>query len=281
MAMPYVEKNALRLWYDSAGTSGTPVVLIMGFGALGQFWEPQLETLSRHHPVLWFDHRGIGRSSCPRWKATTADMAGDVILLMDRMGWSAAHIVGMSMGGMVAQEVALRFKERVRSLTLMATTPLGIRGGLSTPRAVPLFFRAFLGTRRMRKSAAGRILFTRAFLKAGGDRRLEDIFDERFNPKFSLKGFCSHLSAVLSHWTERRLHELKDVRTLVLWGEEDLLIRPRESERLMQKIPHARRVSYKNTSHGVNWQHQSEVNGLLLEHFQKADAERAPVRRAG
>ena len=178
----------------------------------------------------------------------------------------------MALGGMVAQEVALGYRHRVRSLSLIATTAFGLRGGLSTPQAVPVFFGTFAGPRRTRALAAGRILFTRAFLKEGGASLLESIFDERFDPMFTPRGFLTHLCAVIFHNTEKRLPQLAGMPTLVCWGEDDILIKARESHQIAAKIPGVKTMGFTNTGHGVNWQHKEELNRALLAHFAEADA---------
>ena len=253
----------------------------MGFGGRGVFWEPQLESLSSKHRLLWFDHRGIGESDAPRGGATTTEMALDVIRLMDQMEWPSAHIVGMSMGGMVAQEVALGHRHRVRSLSLISTTAVGLRGGLSTPQAVPVFFGAFAGPRRTREFAAGRLLFTRRFLEEGGASILEGVFQKKFNPAFTPRGFWAHLCAVIFHNAEARLSQLEGLATLVAWGEDDVLIAASESRSIAKRIPGATTLAFENTGHGLNWQHKEALNTALLAHFERTDSRLMSQKVAG
>lgn len=269
--MPFVVHNGLRLWFETQGADGTPVVLVMGLGGRGVFWEPQVECLRQRHRVLYFDNRGVGESERSDGGTTIVEMAADVIALMNAQGWETAHIVGMSMGGMIAQEVALQYRHRVRSLSLIATTPVGIRGGLSTPSALPIFFATFFGSKASRKKAAGQILFPKAFLSENGDAILRRVFQPRFNPKLTLKGLLGQIQAVVFHYTENRLYQLKGLPTLVVWGQEDILISEKESRRMVERIPGVKIIRFENAGHGLNWQCADGLNEVLIQHLRAAD----------
>lgn len=269
--MPFIRRNGLNLWFETKGSSGSPVVLIMGLGGRGLFWEPQIEGLRGNHQILYFDNRGVGDSDCPDGGVTMVEMASDVAALMDHQGWETAHIIGMSMGGMVAQEVALQFRHRVRSLTLIATTAVGIRGGLSTPSALPMFFATFFGSKTSRKKAAGQVLFPASVLRDGAESILNRVFQRKFNPKISVKGVLSLVQAVVFHNTEASLSQLEGLPTLVVWGEKDILISPKEARRLANSIPGAKVISFENAGHGINWQCSDELNRAITSHLSGVD----------
>ena len=269
--MAFAVNNGLRLWFETQGEQGTPVVLIMGLGGRGVFWEPQIEALRPHHEVLYFDNRGIGKSDQPDGGATMVELASDVVALMNHKGWETAHIIGVSMGGMIAQEVALQYRHRVRSLSLIATTSVGIRGGFSTPGALPILLASFVGPKKTRRLAAGRILFPKTYLKEESHRIFKRIFRRKFNPMITVKGLLAQINAVMFHYTENRLYQLKGLPTLVVWGEEDILITPKESRRLVERIPGVKIISFENAGHGLNWQCEQGVNRALLEHLWAAD----------
>src|SRR5687768_15879610 len=113
----------VEIAYDREG-SGEPVMLVMGLGTPRVGWFHQFRFLSEHYDVTCFDNRGVGETvATSPW--TMQDMAQDVVALADAVGYETFHLVGVSMGGMISQEVVLTSSDRVRTLTLMATTPGG------------------------------------------------------------------------------------------------------------------------------------------------------------
>ena len=113
----YLHKGC-QLAYEDRGT-GPPVVFIQGLGIHGRAWKPQVDGLAADYRCLTFDNRGIGRSQPRGCAITIPQMAEDALALMDAQGWERAHLVGQSMGGLVAIEMALRAGRRVRSLALI------------------------------------------------------------------------------------------------------------------------------------------------------------------
>src|SRR5687767_4578663 len=113
----------IEIGYDRQG-SGEPVMLVMGLGTPRIGWFHQFQFLSERYDTMCFDNRGVGETAASSpW--TMQDMAADVIGLADEFGHDSFHLVGISMGGMISQEVVLNWPDRVRTLTLMATTPGG------------------------------------------------------------------------------------------------------------------------------------------------------------
>src|SRR3954468_18049962 len=112
------------LHFESTG-EGPPVLLIMGLGLPGDAWWRTVPVLARSLQVLTFDNRGCGRSERPTGRLTLAGMAADAVSVLDAAGIARAHVYGISMGGMIAQEVALRYPERVDALVLGATSAGG------------------------------------------------------------------------------------------------------------------------------------------------------------
>ena len=121
---PVVEHRGCALSYAVRG-EGPPVLLIQGVGVHGSAWRPQVEALSARYRCLSFDNRGLGRSQ-PRGAALSVEqMAEDAQALMDAQGWDSAHVVGHSLGGLIAQHLALSARARVRSLSLLCTFSRG------------------------------------------------------------------------------------------------------------------------------------------------------------
>ena len=123
--MPTAQINDFSLYYELRGAGGEPVVLIHGAQGDARLLEPFVPWLSERYQLLLFDQRGLGRSGKPDVPYSTALIADDAAKLMDAVGWASAHVVGVSMGGMVAQELALNHPGRVRSLVLGCTAAEG------------------------------------------------------------------------------------------------------------------------------------------------------------
>jgi pimeloyl-ACP methyl ester carboxylesterase len=131
--MPSVDAGGTELHFVRAG-SGEPLLLIQGMSATHKAWgRPFLAPLERSFECIVFDNRGMGLSGPAQTPFTIADMAGDVTALLDALAIESAHVVGISMGGMIAQELALAHPERIRSLTLGATYCGGPEGKLMDP----------------------------------------------------------------------------------------------------------------------------------------------------
>src|SRR3954454_16425825 len=118
--MPLLSVNGIDLYYEEAG-DGLPLLLISGAGGKTVDWTPLLPALSERFRVVAFDNRGGGRSSAPPGPYTTRQMADDATALLDHLAITRAHVVGLSLGGMIAQELALAAPARVDRLVLLAT----------------------------------------------------------------------------------------------------------------------------------------------------------------
>src|ERR1700748_2689937 len=125
--MPYVSNEGAELYWTSQG-SGMPMLLIMGLSFTHEMWYRLLPTLTERYRVILFDNRGMGRSSVPNAPYSIPQMARDAAAVLKAAGASAAHVMGASMGGMIAQELALRQPKLVRSLILGCTTHSGLFG---------------------------------------------------------------------------------------------------------------------------------------------------------
>ena len=264
----------VRLAYDTDGERGSPVLLITGFGVPGRAWVHQVPALARVHRVAWYDHRGCGDTTAAAGPYTMDLLATDAGRLMDHLGWDSAHVVGVSMGGMVAQRMALDAGARLRSLTLIATHPGGIRARLPTAAGVARFIQANAGPRRGRLRALERLLFPDEFLARCDRRWLEAVLRADFGTPIPRRYRLSQLCAVALHDTRAELHRLAGLRTLVVKAEQDLLVRPNQSDHLARLIPGARLESFAGAGHGLIRQCHAELNALLLEHLAAADQQK-------
>ena len=264
----HVTLNNQRFWCEVHGEQGTPVVLIMGFGISGRAWAPQVEALAKHHRVLIFDNRGIGESESSKTPYGFTDLADDTVALMTAVGFDRAHVVGVSMGGMIAQHLVLRHPARVLSLTLIATLPGGsLRHTLPRPGVLALFVKANTSRGERRFAALRQLLYPAAFLR---DIQPEQGFSPQNLGIFAVPADTTtrlnQLRAVMVHDLTGDLHRVV-APTLIIKPESDILVRPHNSERLHQLIAGSTILRLKDTGHGVTHQRAATVNQALLDHF--------------
>ncbi len=234
--MPYALKRP-RLWYERSG-DGEPLLLITGFTISSAVFDPVLELYEPHFECIRYDNRGSGRSDSPLRPTSMPELAHDAVRLLDALHIESAHVYGVSMGGMIAQELAIRHPERVRGLVLGGTTPGG-------PRAV----RPALGELRALGAAAtgalaepgrpwlGAMLFSPEFRREQPERTrelLRHFAEHRAKPQ----GFAAHVWASVYHDTVARLGQIQ-APTLVMHGERDAMAPTANAHMLVERIPDA------------------------------------------
>lgn len=272
MRYAHSDDTGHRIWYDTAGDTGTPVLLIMGFTMRGTAWRWQIDALSEHHRVAWFDHAGLGHSGpLGTRRLTMRHLAQDTRAVMDDLGWDQAHVVGLSMGGMIAQHLGLRFRPRVRSLTLAATHAGGFPGVLPPLDGLRTFLEIrTAGSREERIEALARLLFGDRFRQEQPDK-CADILLADFTSEPDLKTTLAQLHAIMRHRTAPRVPELGELPVMIVRPGEDRLIHPRESDRLAELLPSAKVVRFDDSGHAVSRQYADAFNRELLAHFADAD----------
>jgi len=234
--MPKVRVNGIGLNYVEAG-SGDPLLLIMGFGGDHLAWAFQTPVFAQRYRVIAFDNRGAGQSDVPDVPYTTRMMAEDAIGLLDALRIERAHVLGVSMGGMIAQEVALNHPERVRSLQLHCT--------LARPDG---YMHALLESWRMVRTKVSpeewmRIVALWLFSPRTYAERpefVEAVIQTGIatpNP-FTITGFLRQGDAVRTHDTLDRLGKLRQP-ALVSVAEDDILVPARFSRALAAAVPRA------------------------------------------
>lgn len=261
-----LEHRGCRLAYKLVG-KGPPVLFIQGSGVHGSGWGPQIEALSERYQCLSFDNRGIGESQ-PRGAAITVEqMAEDALVLMDTVGWSSAHVVGHSLGGLIALHLALSAPNRVRSLALLCTFA---RGRDATRLSWDMFWlglRTYVGTRQMRRRAFVQMVLPADQLADadGWAARLAPIFghDLADHPPVVMK----QLAAMRVYDATSQLSRLKNVPTLVVGATHDRIASPDVVRTLVENIPGCRFVEFDNAAHGVTIQCAARINALLDELF--------------
>ncbi|MDX9719778.1 MAG: alpha/beta hydrolase [Myxococcota bacterium] len=281
--MAYLERNGRRLHFELDGSQGSPVLMLMGFGMSIKGWLRQRPALASSHRLVLLDNAGIGGSDPPprrRW--SMRDMAADALTLVDALELPSVHVVGVSMGGMIAQQLALDAPERVRSLSLVVTHPGG-RFLLPPLRGLRLFAQLnFLPIGRLARSpklsnspdgakpvdTLLELLFPMPYIESRREE-LQRLFSYPPSPAATR---LSQLWAVLAHQPGARLSLLSAIPSLVVGAAKDVLIEPKASEVLASRINAQRFVLMPQAGHGVMFQCHEALNRHLLEHFAETDA---------
>jgi len=269
--MPFATVGGLKMHYEWHGReTGTPVVLIMGLGGDSTAWGLQLAALAPIRRCLLFDNRGVGRTDAPDAPYSTGQMAGDLLGLLDALDVRRAHLLGVSMGGAIAQEAALAAADRVASLQLHCTWA-----------GPDPYFRAVVQGFKMTRLQLGREGFLRAVFPW---MFTPQCYAERFEFVESmiqyalahphpqpLHAYLRQTEAVLAHDVRARLEQVC-CPTLVTVGSEDILTRPALAQELAALIPGARLEVIPTVGHGYFWETPEAFNAACLAFL--ADAER-------
>ncbi len=268
--MQAIDAGGTELSYGSSG-SGEPMLLIQGMSATHLAWgRPFIEALERDFECIVFDNRGMGESGRAEPPFSIADMAGDTAALLDALGLEKAHIVGISMGGAIAQELALAVPERVRSLTLGATFCGGPDGTLMDRDDLTMLGAAYASGDR------------EAVLRAMWEINLSPAFREDDSRFAAFEQMASALPApqpiVLNqmracseHDTSARLGGLRPP-PLVIHGKADRLIKVGNGELIASLAPGSRLELLDDVGHLFWWEQPRRSAELIREHAEAAAA---------
>jgi pimeloyl-ACP methyl ester carboxylesterase len=231
-----INANGTKLWAERRG-DGPDVLLIAGLGDPAEAWQPQLDGLADRYRLTAFDNRGAGRTPLPEGPLSATTMADDAAALLRALGVPRAHVAGFSMGSAIAQELALRHPELVRSLVLVSTYA----------RADALFRSQLRFWRWLPEVAPSERAFFEAFFtwvytpRAHADGLVNQIVEEAlaFPHQQSVEAFQLQVDVCLAHNTADRLSEVA-VPTLVIAGELDTILPPRFGRFVAETIPNAR-----------------------------------------
>jgi pimeloyl-ACP methyl ester carboxylesterase len=269
--MPKIRIDKLVMYYETQG-NGNPLVLISGLGSNATVWYRQVPALAEHYKVLTFDNRGAGRTARPEYEYTIPELAYDTRFLMDALAMEPAHVFGFSMGGMVAQELALQWPEAVRSLVLGCTFcggPHAIRAQqeiASYARPAGPASQSF----EEDMEASWKLIYSDQFIADNHDflmKRARELADLRMPPEF----FARQVGAIARHDTFHRLQEIQ-VPTLIITGNADPLMPPANSTILHQQIPNSELVVLPGASHYFFIERAEETNAHVLRFLHQVEA---------
>src|SRR3954447_23332366 len=223
-----------ELYWESTG-EGEPVLLVMGLGLSGGAWWRTVDTLSRRFRAITFDNRGVGRSRGLTPAYTTEALADDAVAVLDALEIARANVYGLSLGGMVAQQIALRHPRRVRSLVLGATTPGGRRAKTADDEVMSFFYSRDQRPREEAAWASVAYNYGRRCRELHADRIAEDI-RRRLANAFDEDAYKAQLMAAAMHNCTSRLHRIK-APALVVHGQDDRVVPVDNAHLIASRLP--------------------------------------------
>ena len=273
--MPIVKVNDIKIAYTERG-KGEAVVLIMGLGAVKESWFMNTPTLSKYYRVVTFNSRGVGKTDRSGEAYTMSRMAEDTVSLLDALNIERAHVVGVSLGSMIAQEVAINFPQRVGKLILAATTP-----GMSDAANKEMWDKKIVEMRRI--TGMGEDFDERITDNPGSlnvVKIMVGITAHAFNriifripmvlgasyyfKKVGPGGVLDQLRAVSKHNTIDRLDQIK-APTLVIAGTDDKIVPIEFSRIVAQHIPGAKFLMFEGGSHSFFMERSKRFNREVIE----------------
>jgi len=271
----------VNLYYELHGTGPIKILLINGFMTSCASWTPQIRFFKQYaeFEVCILDNRGYGLSSVPSSHYATSDMAMDAIELVDHLKWDLFHLIGLSMGGMIALEMSLRATNRLQSLALCVTHCGGISSLTPFMGVIAIARVAFSFRPEQIADTIHGALYSKEFLEKSEsgitmyDKLREDYVRITSTiPKPSAWGFFGQIKAALTHFvSNQRLYFLKDsgIPILIMTGTYDFLVRP-ENSHFLHKFLAAEMEIFEGAGHCINIECEEKFNEALLKHIRKA-----------
>lgn len=271
MQTSFLDLPDVRLAYQvlNPDLASLPLVMVMGWTGVKEDWESLSEAAAADRPILVFDNRGMGESSVPDGAYTMDMLAQDAVRLAEQVGWKRFHLLGISMGGMIAQTIALTVPDRIEKLVLGCTH----FGGRQVVQPLPEILNVFQAA----MGANSKIVDVRAYVRnlmpvnytaawaKANPARIEELIERSLRYRRSRRGMMSQLSAVLGFNASEKVSAIPH-ETLVVHGTGDNLIPYENGVRLAKKIPHARLHSLPDAGH-VFWDMDSGASALAIREF--------------
>jgi 3-oxoadipate enol-lactonase len=266
--MPTLTIDGTDIYYERRG-SGEPMLLIQGLGGNHLHWgDGFLDALQDGFELILYDHRGAGRSGVLEGDCTIARLADDAVALLDALEVESAHVVAISMGGMVAQELVLAHPERVRTLTLGCSFPGGPEAKMTDQEVVGQIAEAVLSGDGERAIRVGyEVMIAPEYAADPANYETYSKAAEQYPA--SIPTLMAQLSAILGHDTSARLADVA-VPTLVIHGTADRLLASVNGELLARLIPGARLELLEGAGHMFFWEQPERSARLVREHVAAA-----------
>ncbi|MFQ5641470.1 MAG: alpha/beta fold hydrolase [bacterium] len=238
-----VRSNGINLHYEMSGT-GPTLILIEGLGVATWLWERQVPDFSKHFTTVVYDNRGVGKSDKPSGQYSISMMADDLAGLMEALAISKAHILGVSLGGFIAQDFALRYPDKVDRLVLVSTSA----GGPDHVPMSPETFAMFLATdsdprRLLRKKLA--LAYTESYLQ---NEDIDHLIDLRLENPQPQHAYHAQIAAGVSFNLSEQVEDIT-APTLISAATKDLVVPILNAYNLHKKIPNSQLIIYEDLGH--------------------------------
>ena len=264
--MPYANANGIKLHYEERG-SGEPLLLIMGITAPGSVWEKHAAYWEPHFRCILFDNRGVGFSDKPEGPYTSAQMADDCAALLDALNIFSARVAGVSMGGIIAQQLALRHPDKVQSMVLMCPWA-------RCDRKAEAVFKHMMHAKRLRPEEFSNFVQLLIYDKSSWDK--DDVYEELLQSQQQdavnpfpqpLHGLEGQAHACIDHNVLDKLPNIHQP-CLVIGGEEDMFVPAWMVREVAEAIPNAELHLYENAGHAFHWEKIDDFNPRVLKWLQ-------------
>ena len=256
--MPFTENSGAKIYWDESG-NGAPVLMIMGLGWASAMWHRTRPILARRYRTIALDNRGAGRSDVPAGPYPIALMAADAAAVLDEAGVQSAHVMGMSMGGMIAQEFALQYPRRVRSLILGCTASGGPQAVPAAPGVLQVLMRV-----DMSPEEASRAIQPFIYDSGTPRERIEEDLKLLLEWYPTVEGFMAQLQGIIAWEAYSRIAGIT-APTLVIHGENDQLVPPENGKLIAGRIPGAEMVLIPRASHIFSTDQPEVAHAAMLE----------------
>jgi pimeloyl-ACP methyl ester carboxylesterase len=256
------ETSGARIAWERRG-NGEPLLLVHGLGYARWGWEPVVDALADEHEVVLFDNRGIGESDAPGGPYSVRMLAEDAVAVLDAAGLKRVHVIGTSLGGMVALQLALDWPERVDRLVLACTTQGGARAAPMPEQTIRLMQEAST----LPVEVALRRFVENAFGPEPDPTMVDRIMRHRIASAQLPTAWAAQAAAGAAFDVWDRVPEIR-TQTLVLTGDEDGVVDPRNSKLLAERIPGALLEVFPGTGHLFFWEQPDRFVHVVTDFLQ-------------
>jgi pimeloyl-ACP methyl ester carboxylesterase len=273
--MPVASIGEINMYYEVHG-DGEPLVLIQGLSLDSSWWTNQIPVFSQKYRVIVFDNRGVGQTNCPDSPYSTEMMADDTVALLKALSVTDAHILGFSMGGMVAQQIALKYPKIVKSLILVTTAAkFPARARHLTQLWLKMLEEQVSPETRLRDVCLW--VFTDRFFE--DNEQVTAAVNLGLNQPYpqSECGFAGQVAALLQHNTQDQISQIT-VPTLVLVGKDEIFIPVNFSAQLAANIPNAELIVLERGGHNYWAETPEQFNQAVMQFLAKVTAEEVESR---
>jgi 3-oxoadipate enol-lactonase len=256
--MSLARNKGVRIYWDEQG-SGEPLLLIMGLSYPSYMWHRSRPVFAKSYRTIALDNRGVGQSDAPPGVYSIALMASDAAAVLDAAGLESAHVFGASMGGMIAQEFALQYPHRVRSLVLGSTAAGGPHAVQAQPEALEALLR-----RDVTPEESKEAIIPFIYDPATSRERIDEDMVIRMKWYPASQGYMGQLQGIFGWEASSRLAQIT-APTLVIHGESDRLVPPGNARLIAERIPGAKLVLIPHASHIFATDQPAAAHDAILE----------------